>query len=147
MADNGSPSQDEIERQNECLKACGDAFLAIEQVWANLFNDKKITLERTQKELKQCSKDHSLCCDQCVPRKRRFTDDQKHDFGEGGKALLGAAAISAIAAAGAGALFEAPEAEVFILGVGTAVALISIVAFKLNDQGARPGQGRMPTVR
>jgi len=144
MVDNGSPSQDEIERQNKCLKACGDALLAIEQVWVRLYNEKQITVERAQKELKQCSKDHSLCCAQCVPQRRHFTDDQKDDFREGGKALLIGGGVFAIAGVGAATIFEEPEIGSVFFGIATATSLISLIALKLNVDPIDPNFSKVP---
>jgi hypothetical protein len=126
----GSPSPDEIERQNRCLKACGDTFDAIEQVWARYFNDKKITAERTLLEFKKCNTVHSLCCNKCVPRLRRFQDPQKDLYDTVGDEFIGIASVGTIAAVGAEVVFKAPAVGVVII-ILSAGALAFALGFTL----------------
>jgi hypothetical protein len=128
---NGSPSQDEIERQNRCLRACGDVFDAIEQVWERLFEDKKITAERTLLEFKKCSNVHHQCCDECVPRQRRASDEQKDLCDTLGNEFLGIASVGTIAAVGAEAIFKAPAVGVVII-IFSAGALAFCVGYTLR---------------
>ena len=151
----GSPSQDEIERQNRCLKACGDAFDAIEQVWARLFNDKKIPAERTLLEFKKCSKEHHQCCDKCVPRRRSADDEAKEAYSDLGNEYLGIAALGTIGAVGAEAIFEAPAVGVVIIifsaaagGLALAFTLLELDPIDPNfSKLPIPSFPKLPTVR
>jgi hypothetical protein len=151
----GSPSVDEIERQNRCLKACGEAFLASEQVWERLFDDKKITAERTLLEFKKCSKVHHVCCDECVPRRRRTSDEQKEFYDTLGTECLGIASVGTIAAVGAEVIFKAPAVGVVII-LFSAGALAFALGYTLLlvdpidpnfSQLPIPSFPKLPTVR
>jgi hypothetical protein len=58
-----SPSVDDVKRQHECLKKCGQDFLAIEQIWVQYYNDKKISAEQALAEFKKANGVHRECCD------------------------------------------------------------------------------------
>jgi hypothetical protein len=64
----GSPSEDEIKRQNECLKKCGDDNLAIETKYVQLFTEKKISAEQAVTLLAKAHRTHDECTARCQPR-------------------------------------------------------------------------------
>jgi hypothetical protein len=114
---------DEVIRQNKCLKACGDKYLAVEQFWVDLIDSRKIPVSLALAELQKATKAHVECTAKCVPQRRRFTDEEKKDFLNGGIALLGASGICVIAGVGAASeIFGSEGALAIIAAIGIAFA-------------------------
>jgi hypothetical protein len=116
MAD-APPTLDELKRQQECLRGCGDKYFKIEKYWSDLIEQKKIPYNIALAEFQKATQAHVECTEKCVPRRRRFDDAQKRDYLNGGLAWLGVGGITAIAAVGAGSEIFGSEGAAIVLAV------------------------------
>jgi len=138
------PDEDEIERQNKCLEKCRDDFLAIEDLWTQLYSDDKATVEQVLAEFKKAKKAHVACCADCVPRRRRFDDDAKTEFEVEGITFAGTGAGIALGGAIAFEL-EMPVVAVICIALGAGFEVMAFRFRSLNDDPFDPNFTRLPT--
>src|SRR5262245_46771146 len=141
---NGSPSEDEIRRVNECLDKCRDDNFAIQTKYVQLFTEKKLTDKQAKILLDEAERRHDECTARCVPQRRRFTDPQKDDFSDGGTALVIAGGLGVIGGIGAETIFKAPEVGSVIYSISATVLLFSFVAGKLQRCPIDPHFSKVP---
>jgi len=135
---NGSPSEDEIKRQNECIKKCADDNLKIQNKYVQLFNEKKISAEQAAVLLNLAERTHDECTARCVPRRRRFTDDQKEELFDSVTVVGIGASVSIIAGTGV-ALFATGPLGIAVAGIIFGVAAgLAVTAFKGFDLAIDP---------
>src|SRR5262245_14430908 len=127
---NGSPSEDEIKRQNECIKKCSDDNLARQNKYIELHSQKKISDAQAVVLLNLSERTHDECTARCVPRRRRFTDEQKEELFESVTVVGVGASVSIIAGTGV-ALFVTGPLGIAVAGIIFAVgAGLAVTAFK-----------------
>jgi hypothetical protein len=79
MADE-SPTIDEIQRQNKCLRRCGNEFLDFENMIVDLHYGGKMPLGEALARLAEARGLHEQCLERCIPIGRYFTNAQKVKF-------------------------------------------------------------------
>jgi hypothetical protein len=151
-----SPSIDEINRLNDCLRGCADRLSACLNAWKD-FADRNPKLDPNIARLgmQACSDAHFIDIQKCGIDRRHFTDDQKEGFETASLELGLIGWVGGITALGALTVFAAPLAAGVILGVSMScvVAQFSLMALSMDPNDPNfttvpvPSFPKLPPIR